>query len=270
MIAPSYSQGFARYAAQSVYPELWRGLVALFAPRLGATGQMLYDSSLWKNHGTFYGSGDRWLPGSAHLNGSDDYIRMLGTSTVPELSIFPEQTISVWVRVHNHKYYNGILSKWAGTNAPRQFATIVDATGRVGYYISADDSTNVSKWTSAAWVTANQWTHLAFTWIPSVSMTIYVNGVLAQTFTTSVPASIDPTTTMDFVIGIWGGNLTNYSDGIYEFDGEISEACIWNRVLRPNEIASMAAGASPLVLKRRVFGFVSAAPEYRHKMMMVI
>ena len=50
-INPSYGVGFARNAAQSEYPELWRGLVGLWSPSLGPTGLTLYDWSGNKNRG---------------------------------------------------------------------------------------------------------------------------------------------------------------------------------------------------------------------------
>ncbi len=49
---PSYAAGFARNAAQSENPGLWRGLVGLWAPSLGPTGLRLFDHSGFGNHGT--------------------------------------------------------------------------------------------------------------------------------------------------------------------------------------------------------------------------
>lgn len=53
---PSYTQGFARNAAESAYPNLWKGLAGLWLPALGPTGLTLHDPSGYKNHGTITGA----------------------------------------------------------------------------------------------------------------------------------------------------------------------------------------------------------------------
>jgi hypothetical protein len=42
---PSFREGFARCAAESACPELWRGLVGAWAPSLGVTGRTILDWS---------------------------------------------------------------------------------------------------------------------------------------------------------------------------------------------------------------------------------
>ena len=49
---PSYKQGFAKSAAESDAPELWKGCVGLWMPSLGPTGLTLRDISGYGNHGT--------------------------------------------------------------------------------------------------------------------------------------------------------------------------------------------------------------------------
>jgi len=49
---PSYTQGFARSAAESAYPNLWNGLVGAWIPPLGPTGLTVRDVSGWGNQGT--------------------------------------------------------------------------------------------------------------------------------------------------------------------------------------------------------------------------
>lgn len=57
---PSYHQGFARSAAESKHPNLWRGLVGAYVPNLGNTGRQLFDPSPYKNHGII-ASGITWV-----------------------------------------------------------------------------------------------------------------------------------------------------------------------------------------------------------------
>jgi hypothetical protein len=46
--SPSFRQGFARCAAESEHPELWRGLAGAWAPSLGVTGKTIFD---WSGNG---------------------------------------------------------------------------------------------------------------------------------------------------------------------------------------------------------------------------
>ena len=52
LLIPSYTSGFARCAAESENPGLWKGLVGLWVPSLGPTGLTLRDWSGFGNHGT--------------------------------------------------------------------------------------------------------------------------------------------------------------------------------------------------------------------------
>ena len=49
---PSWKQGFARSADESAFPNLWTGLVGAWIPSFGPTGDILFDVSRYKNHGT--------------------------------------------------------------------------------------------------------------------------------------------------------------------------------------------------------------------------
>ena len=52
LIIPSYKTGFARNAAESEYPDLWKSLRGSWHPSLGPTGLTLYDWSGYGNDGT--------------------------------------------------------------------------------------------------------------------------------------------------------------------------------------------------------------------------
>lgn len=54
-IEPSWKQGFARNAAQSAYPKLWKRLVGAWVPALGGNGLKLRDVSGRKRNGTLTG-----------------------------------------------------------------------------------------------------------------------------------------------------------------------------------------------------------------------
>ena len=66
---PSYHQGFARYAGESAYPDLWRGLMGAWVPALGPTGitaTILRDVSGHHRDGAVVGSmtADDWVIGN--------------------------------------------------------------------------------------------------------------------------------------------------------------------------------------------------------------
>jgi hypothetical protein len=50
-VRPSYKSGFARSAAESAYPGLWKGMAGAWVPALGNTGDTLHDVT-GRNHGT--------------------------------------------------------------------------------------------------------------------------------------------------------------------------------------------------------------------------
>lgn len=51
----SYSQGYARAAGRSAFPNTWFGRIGSWIPALGVTGTTLFDGSGHKNHGVFTG-----------------------------------------------------------------------------------------------------------------------------------------------------------------------------------------------------------------------
>lgn len=51
-IGPSHASSYARCAAESANPRLWKGLVGAWVPLLGVTGSALRDVSGQGNHGT--------------------------------------------------------------------------------------------------------------------------------------------------------------------------------------------------------------------------
>jgi hypothetical protein len=200
------------------------------------TGLYANDSSGNGNNGTLE-NGVAWGSDGLEFDGVNDYIRMTGSSTSASLNSFTEQSISVWVKFDTLKDYGGILSKWANQDVNRQFAIISDNAGKLGYYISADDSTTVGKMSTNSLVSAGVWYYLVFTWTPT-AMTIYVDGVEKETFTTSIPATLDSTSNRDFAVGCWGNTQIDYSDAVYHMDGSIDSVHIHNRALSADEIAT--------------------------------
>jgi hypothetical protein len=59
---PSFKQGFARSAAESEFPQLWRGLVGAWVPALGRCGDVLHDVCGRRRTAVAVGSSVAWTP----------------------------------------------------------------------------------------------------------------------------------------------------------------------------------------------------------------
>ncbi len=88
--------------------------------------------------------------------------------------------------------------------------------------------------------TVGTWHHCCGVFTSSTSRTAYINGGSAGTNTTSnTPAA--PTGTS--VGAMYTGSLTS------PFDGRIAEPAIWNVALNAAEVASLAKGVSPALIR---------------------
>lgn len=85
--------------------------------------------------------------------------------------------------------------------------------------------------------TASTWHHACGVWVSATSRFSYLNGGGAVENTTSRDQAFD---TVHF--GVRGDDLVPY-------DGQIAEAGLWNVALTAAEIASLAAGFCPLLIR---------------------
>jgi len=91
--------------------------------------------------------------------------------------------------------------------------------------------------------TADTWTHLALTFDYSAHRyTLYVNG---QPMQTSTAVRIQPSHPLDF-----GGALSNFGQAFF-WDGLIDEVLVFDHVLTPQEIATLATVPPPRARARR-------------------
>jgi len=105
-------------------------------------------------------------------------------------------------------------------------------------YSRSESETSIAISTGS--VTMNQWQHLCCVFPSSASRSAFVNGGNKGTNSTSVSISgLDRT-----CIGRFG----DASPSGY-FDGPIAEAAVWDAALTDAEVASLAAGFSPLLIR---------------------
>lgn len=167
--------------------------------------------------------------------GSSDY----GENTSAVLTAMPI-TIAAWVKPESVSLNHYILS--LGVNAGNSAFNLKidnDDTVRAQSTLSG---ASVAAATSTT-VTAGTWCHAAAVFASATSRSAYLNGGGKGTNTTSnTPAGINRTT-----LGCrWDTSRSNF------FDGLIAEAAIWSAALADDDIAALAKGVSPLLVRPEV------------------
>lgn len=153
---------------------------------------------------------------SLQLDGVDDYINT-GASTLSG-----ETAISVSAWIYPTSYGGAAAESIISTeqSSPnRGFYLALYNNQNFRWQISTSGSSKDSLDTSGSTVTLNAWQHVLAVWTQS-TMSLYINGVLSKTQSTSSAAGTF-TTTNDLLLG---ARLT--SAGFFE--GNIDEVAVWN------------------------------------------
>lgn len=262
LIIPSHANGFARYAAESESPSLWKGLVGAWLPFLGPTGATLRDWSGHQNHGTLTNMDPAtdWVTAPdkvgrstyvLDLDGINDYI------SIADDPIFDFTTgafsVCVWFNAANLNTTANerLVSKGiTGSAEGWEFAILASTDG-----LWFGDSAGLV-YTSTD-ITDGNFYHACGVYDGSggfSGLKIYVDGVsqsLAEAGTfTGVQVTNEP-----LAIGclISGGTPQHY------FDGLIAQVRIYNRALSAKEIIEQHE--NPYAMwrrKRRSIGYVAA------------
>ena len=162
------------------------------------------------------------------FDNTDDYID-LGTTSTYSTALTGAFSISAWARPHDGTA-GSIFSK-AGASGSRGVNLYYedDITDYWEFHLAPTSTTLV--FASGDFVpTLNTWYHLAVVYVPSTSLTLYINGV-AYTNTTSIPAS-SYMPSLEPRIGM-------RSDNIQQFDGDITECALWNTNLTMTQVQSL-------------------------------
>jgi len=255
---PNVNQGFAKGPGESLYPNLWEGLVGLWLPgiRTGGVGtDSVIDFSANKNHGTPNGSmtTSDWvvsqLPNgqggySLDFDGADDFID-LGPSTYTFVDT-QNFTVAGWFRLNVTADFENF---WGGGNNTRFFTGNDDESD-----ISLLGETGSVSWENTAFRDDGNFFHVVMRRINLDEVELFINarseGVRAHGGT--------------IIIDMIGAN----QDGLFNWDGLIMDFRLYDRVLTVNEIRQMFVGASPLTLARRAIGrapvAVTTIPIFHH------
>jgi len=142
-------------------------------------------------------------------------------------------TVGAWVKssVMNKK----IVTKYDYGATQRSYSLGLSGSGYAEYTISLDgDNTNVATAAGSTDLADDNWHFIIGEYTPSVHAKVYVDGVLIDTDSSSVPASIHDSYTKYAV-------AAQYNSGavVSHFNGSIQSPFIYNRALSATEILNL-------------------------------
>lgn len=182
------------------------------------SGTAVTDISGNGNNGTLT-SGVSFSSNTFVFDGVDDVIESSANfNLLPTAGL----TLFAWIKT-------SVADKWIIDKAP--------SAGGSGYVFAGTSLSTFAMNINAIGVqsistyTSNTWRLLCGTWTPSTSLKVYLDGLLNNTNTTSIPASItDPSQ------NLWIGRRRS---GVDYWNGSISSVGIFNRALSDAEIYSL-------------------------------
>lgn len=158
-------------------------------------------------------------------------------AAVPTVGVAGAYTVSAWAQVRNPTAASNIFD----TRRPAENG--FDMKFQNGTTVHGDIGNGSGVWlTTAADAPLNyvtdQWYHLAYV-VDKSTYRIFINGAPAAsgTFGLNTPTLINATHHV---------NIGRYSGGTEYFNGYIDDVAVWNTTLNSAQIASLAAGASPM------------------------
>jgi len=166
---------------------------------------------------------------AATFNGSSQYLSDTAQSVYPTGA----QTWACWVKVSAD--VNADIMSWFGDSGNRAINVVYQATtDTINVNISGNGSTLVSKAANAT-VALDGWLHVAVVYVPSTSLTIYINGIQSAQETSSIPSSLH-NASADFLIGARDtSTVSRY------LDGQVDDACIFSKALSAEEVKWLVA-----------------------------
>jgi hypothetical protein len=164
---------------------------------------------------------------------SNQYLSVPDTAS---LDITGAITLAAWIKSSGSYGTRGIVSKFeTGTNN-RSYALYINATGNIVSAFAPNGSgVNVRSDTGST-ILGTNWRHVAVTFVPSTSVTLYVNGAAESATNNGSPIT---SSLFSGAANLWIGAVAAPS---LLWDGLIAEASVYNANLTAAEIASLAKG----------------------------
>ena len=271
LIIPTYQTGFARHAAESRAPDLWRGLVAAYLPFLGPTGLTLRDWSGYQHHGTLTNMAlTDWTISGEGMSLAFDMDGGIGTYDYINTGTYchnPQGTI-VWMQYPHTAFDEGVIhGLWGesnGESAPTlEFQLYSNGDIYAGFYNTGQDSRVIIAATAANWP-QYEWSIYAFTWQSGGYTRLYHRGIEIGN---NGGGTIVQTNMETMRIGHRGSRLI----ADVGFDGQIGFFLVYNRALYASEL--MQQHTDPYAMwevARRPIWKAPVVSEYKPQIMMLV
>ena len=170
---------------------------------------------------------------SYDFNGTNQHISAASTPASG-----PPATIAAWFNPDNVTGTKTIASIGGSNNYDRLYLHLSAATLRAQQYTFGGSFNEASATASAS---VSTWSHAAGVFTSNSSRTVYLDGGNSATNTgTSVASTLSTRTNIGVYFNSTAGNY---------FDGRIAEVGVWNVALTADEIASLAKGFSPALIR---------------------
>jgi hypothetical protein len=115
-------------------------------------------------------------------------------------------TLEAWVKTTNLAGHNAIMSKDARSDGNRGYIWRVLNDGKVSILVtSTGNSADYRTVSSVTSLTTGRWYHVGVVFVPSTSITVYIDGKADYTTSTSIPAT-PFNNSYNFQIGLSGGS----------------------------------------------------------------
>ena len=239
---PSYAGGWAASAAESEYPELWRGLVAAWIPALGPTGATLRDLSGWHRHTSLTNMepASDWIPSSKgwtiNLDGTNENISL-------PVAAYPGNRWTVRMMIRSPNAPDGVAPKQVihglqdADNTPFMFSwSHANAAYRQAWAYEFATAWNPVKYNTT--LVADTWYEMVATH-DGADLRIYLDGRYENGATIGTVAG--PLSA--FTLGS-SATPANY------WDGQIASCMLWHYALPPTMIDRLY-GCNLFELRRR-------------------
>lgn len=239
MFRPTFATGYAIEPGDSMFPELWDGLVGAWCPSMGKQGSNLFDFSPYKNHATLNNmdASTDYVPGkfgsALNYDGSNDHLDMGNIPQIDDAS--QDLTMIYWMRTSsaqtNHAMFtydtNDSLSPSSDIYCMFKGNFTVGGFGDTGEWNTGYASSNFQ---DGSW-------HLIAVVLKGATKYVYRDGVVVAS--TSTPHNHgNYGSTHNFRVAD-NSNVGHYT-------GDIEDFFLYNRALRDDEILAIYSGASPL------------------------
>jgi hypothetical protein len=239
---PSFKQGFAASAAESEYPELWRGLAAAWVPELGRTGRVLFDASGRAMHGTFNGATwDVDALGGCIGFGTSQYVSLPGT--LPFLT--QDYAYTLRFRSTSSSNAQALFSHLYHASAPQR-GRLLCYDGSLGRIVMNHAQYSVSSPSGSA--PGNRWNHVIAAYTGG-NLSILINGNLAAQ---GIIAATSPYGSQSYLGAVGGAS---------QFFGKIASVLFHSRALSSSEARQLGSDPlAPFRLRRRIYASASRRP----------